>query len=469
MARQDYPSEVLDVEIIGFDEKGMGQAVYYHPADKGPFGKKLKLSVRGALPGDLVRVTVPNAKGRKSAVVNYDEILKPSPSRIGQAEPGQPQAGGTPLAYMDYQAQLDYKTQYVKQCLSDQGHDESLVKDTLGMADPYHYRNKMELTFGLDGAIGMHEAGNFRHIIDMKDSLIAPEVMVAYKEAIADWAKDWQLPSYDKEGKSGLLRHLMLRKSFALDEEMVALFTTADVSEYQEAANDLTRRLANHFPNLASLTWIKNTDIADRTQAEEVIVLHGRDYIYDELAGYRYRLWFDTFFQPNPVQAEKMVDIALDLADVKTDMRVLDLFCGVGTFSLPFADAAKELAGIEIVETSIESAKRNAQENGLDNTYFLARDARKGMAEVEETWGQPDLLLLDPPRSGAGGKVMRRIGRLATDKVIYVSCNPKTMAQDINWLADFGYELVSVQPVDQFPHTLHVETVVLLTRSKATQ
>lgn len=225
--------------------------------------------------------------------------------------------------------------------------------------------------------------------------------------------------------------------------------------------------MSSQFDSLASLIWIKNTDIADRTQAQEEFILYGRDFIYDELSGFQYQVWFDTFFQPNPLQAEKMVDIALAFAKVNDSMRVLDLFCGVGTFSLPFAARSKELSGIEIVETSIESAKYNAKENGIDNTYFIARDARKGMTELEETWGKPDLILLDPPRDGAGGKVMRRIGRLKTDQVIYVSCNPKSLAEDLTWMRDLGYELKTVQPIDQFPHTLHVESIALLEKVKS--
>ena len=143
---------------------------------------------------------------------------------------------------------------------------------------------------------------------------------------------------------------------------------------------------------------------------------------------------------------------------------MIDLFCGVGTFSLPFATRVKRLAGIEIVETSIESAKQNAEDNDVTNTYFLAKDARRGIDEVLENWGRPDVIMLDPPRSGAGGKVMRRIGRLQTDRVVYVSCNPETFAKDITWLRDFGYELKIVQPVDLFPHTVHVEVVALLSR-----
>lgn len=141
---------------------------------------------------------------------------------------------------------------------------------------------------------------------------------------------------------------------------------------------------------------------------------------------------------------------------------MFDLFCGVGTFSLPFAKRVRELAGVEIVESSIESAKRNAEENGIDNTYFLAKDARRGIDEVREKFGQPDLLLVDPPRSGAGGKVMRRIGRAEPKRIVYVSCNPESFASDITELVPFGYELKSVQPVDLFPHTVHVELVALL-------
>lgn len=145
---------------------------------------------------------------------------------------------------------------------------------------------------------------------------------------------------------------------------------------------------------------------------------------------------------------------------------MIDLFCGVGTFSLPFASRVEKLAGIEIVESSIESAKRNASDNGLSNTFFLAKDARKGIDEVLESFGRPELLLLDPPRSGAGGKVMRRIGRSQPERIVYVSCNPETFATDIKELEPFGYTLKAVQPVDLFPHTVHVEAVALLVREE---
>ncbi|NRG34995.1 23S rRNA (uracil(1939)-C(5))-methyltransferase RlmD, partial [Niallia circulans] len=191
----------------------------------------------------------------------------------------------------------------------------------------------------------------------------------------------------------------------------------------------------------------------------------GRDFIYDEMDGYRFRVWFDTFFQTNPTQAQKLVDLAVEMAEPKKSENMIDLFCGVGTFSLPFASRVGKLVGIEIVESSIESAKRNAGDNGIDNTTFLAQDARTGLAQVLETFGRPELLLLDPPRSGAGGKVMRRIGRSQPERIVYVSCNPDTFATDIKQLEPFGYTLKVVQPVDLFPHTVHVECCALLVRN----
>jgi len=322
----------------------------------------------------------------------------------------------------------------------------------------------MEFTFAKDGSLGLHEQGNFRKIISLETCLIAGKQMVEAAMEVANWVKDHQLKGYDKDLHEGLLRHLMVRQSFATGELMLGLFATeSPEAELKQAADDLVKRIGEKFPEVKSLLWLENTDWADRTQSEKTHLLAGRDFIYDEMDGYRFRLWFDTFFQTNPVQAQKLVDIAIEMGKPKKTEKMIDLFCGVGTFSLPFASRVGKLAGIEIVETSIESAKRNALDNGIDNTYFLAKDARKGIDEVLESFGTPELLLLDPPRSGAGGKVMRRIGRAKPERIVYVSCNPDTFATDIKELEQFGYKLNVVQPVDLFPHTVHVECCALLT------
>ncbi|MCB5935532.1 23S rRNA (uracil(1939)-C(5))-methyltransferase RlmD [Caldibacillus thermoamylovorans] len=448
-------------EIRQLDKNGAGQAVVWHENEKGN-SKKLKLTVPETLPGEKVRVTVDKPERRRRKAV-LEEIIEAHPERIGPACPHFSLCGGCVWQHWQYAGQLQEKTNHVKHALEAQGFEPYLVQDTMGMEDPWHYRNKMEFTFSPDGTLGLHEQGNFRKIISLETCLIAGKKMVEAAMDIAKWASDHHLSGYNKDTHEGLLRHLMVRESFATGEMMLALFATeAPDGNLREAASDLIDRIEAKFPEVKSLLWLENRDWADRTQSEKTHVLSGRDFIYDELSGFRYRIWYDTFFQTNPTQAQKLVDLAIEMGQPKKNEKMIDLFCGVGTFSLPFAKQVKELRGIEIVETSIESAKRNAKDNRITNTHFLARDARHGIDEVIDSFGTPELLLLDPPRSGAGGKVMRKIGRAQPERIVYVSCNPDTFATDMKELRPFGYQLELVQPVDLFPHTVHVECCALL-------
>ncbi|MCM3745083.1 23S rRNA (uracil(1939)-C(5))-methyltransferase RlmD [Sporosarcina luteola] len=454
--------ERMVAEIDHLDRKGNGQAAIWRENELGN-KRKLKLVIPQTLPGETVQVTVEDPTLRWSKVLP-EEILAANPDRIEAPCPHFELCGGCVWQHWSYDGQLKHKTEHVKKALENVGMNPDLVHDTIGMDEQWHYRNKMEFTFSPEGNLGLHEQGNFRNIIPLETCLIAGRNMVDATMEVSEWVKEFGLPGYNKDTHEGLLRHLMVRESFETGEIMLALFATeAPAGDFAAAAENLIDRITKNYPNVKSLMWFVNTDLADRTQAEETFVLAGRDFIYDELGGYRYRLWFDTFFQTNPVQAQKLVELALEMGNPQEDEKMIDLFCGVGTFSLPFAARVKELAGIEIVETSIESAKRNAVDNDLHNTTFLARDARKGIDEIHESWGLADLLLVDPPRSGAGGKVMRRIGRAQPKRIVYVSCNPDTFATDTAELLQFGYTLQSVQPVDLFPHTVHVELVALLT------
>ena len=464
MPRNAFPAEDLTVEITSLNDKYHGVGTYRHENLEVGHQKRVKLTVPNTLPGDVVKVHVPNARGRRRATLNYDELIKPSPDRIEAPCIHFNYCGGCAVQHLSYENQLSLKFREVQTHLKNKGFNESVVQPVIGMAEPFFYRNKMEFTFGKDGTLGMHEQGNFRKVFGTSDCLISSQDTQVIRNVVSRWQHRHQLLGYDKMTHNGLLRHLMIRYSQITGEYMVALFAAESPVNLQSAVEDLVTELIELDIDIKSILWMKNEDVADRAQSEETTILHGRDYIHDEIYGYKYRLWYDTFFQPNPTQASRMIDIALELSGVNSDMRVMDLFCGVGTFSLPFASRAKALAGVEIVESSIESAKRNAIDNDIHNTYFLASDARKWMDKVKDEWGMPDLLLLDPPRSGAGGKVMRRIGRIGTEKIVYVSCNPETFAEDIVWLKDFGYELKHVQPVDQFPHTPHVEVVALMSR-----
>ncbi|MEI3606280.1 23S rRNA (uracil(1939)-C(5))-methyltransferase RlmD [Pseudogracilibacillus sp. SE30717A] len=453
--------ETFEVDIHRLDDKGAGQAVVWRKNEEGN-ERKLKLTIPYTLPGEKVRVTVeqPHKRRWKSKA---DTVLEGHSKRVDARCPHFESCGGCVWQHWSYEGQLEEKTNYVKTVLHNQGFDSEVVKDTIGMEEPWYYRNKMEFTFAVDGSLGLHEQGNYQRIIPLETCFIMKQEMKEAVLEVAQWVKENQLSGYHKEKREGLLRHVMVRQSFHTEEILLAIFATEGPDKVS-GIDDLTERIEKKFPQVKSLLWLENRNWADRTQAEETHVLSGRDFIYDELMGYRYRLWFDTFFQTNPAQAEKLVELALQMAEPKPTEKMIDLFCGVGTFSLPFANRVKELAGIEIVETSIESAKRNAEDNGITNTHFLAKDARHGIDEVLGHFGKPDLLLVDPPRSGAGGKVMRRIGRSKPIRIVYVSCNPASFAVDIKELEAFGYTLQTVQPVDLFPHTYHVELVALLQR-----
>jgi len=454
--------ETMIAEIDYIDDKGNGQAVLWREST-GSNPKKLRLTIPRTIPGETVEVVVNHPIMRKKKALPED-ILVASPERTDAFCPHYNLCGGCMWQHWNYKGQLKQKTNHVKEAIRSVGMNSDLVEDTIGMDTPWHYRNKMEFTFSPDGDIGLHEQGNYLKIIPLETCLIAGRNIVDVMLEVGDWVKEFELKGYNKELHAGLLRNLMVRESFATGEIMLALFATeAPDGDLKVATENLIERITEKLPNVKSLLWLVNTEWADRTQSEDTHVLSGRDFIYDEMAGYRYRLWFDTFFQTNPVQAEKLVELALEMAQPKKDEKMIDLFCGVGTFSLPFAARVKELAGIEIVESSIESAKRNAVDNDLHNTTFLAKDARLGLAEIHESFGFADLLLIDPPRFGAGGKVMRRIGRSQPKRIVYVSCKPDTFAVDIAELKQFGYSLQKVQPVDLFPQTVHVECVALLT------
>ena len=450
-----------DVKIDEFDKRGKGKATVWRENKKGNVGK-LSLTIPYTIPGEKVTVTVADSF-KKRWETKADEIVKKHEDRIEPACPHFGTCGGCTWQHITYEGQLREKTKLVQQFVGREGFDEAVVAPTIGAETPWHYRNKMEFTFAPDGALGLHEQGNYRKVIPLETCLIAREEMKDVVLKIGSWVKEYGHSGYNKETHEGLLRHVMVRQSFATEEMLVAIFAT-EGPEDVVGVSELVEELTTTFSNIKGLLWMENRDLADRAQAEKIHLLAGRDYMYDELAGFRYRIWYDTFFQPNPEQAEQLIQLAIEMGKPQAYETMIDLFCGVGTFSLPFAKKVKHVSGVEIVETSIESAKRNARDNDIENTYFLAKDARRGIDDVLAKFGRPDLLLLDPPRSGAGGKVMRRIGRAQPSRIVYVSCNPDTFAQDITHLREFGYTLQKVQPVDQFPQTFHVELVALMSR-----
>lgn len=461
MSKNRVQGKKFTATIQQLDVKGVGQATITDTLNNGD-KRKLKLAIPYTIPGETVEVEV-GQKLKRRYKGHVTDVIEADEARIEARCPHFGHCGGCSWQHLEYVAQKQTKTAQVQAYLKEAGFDPQLVKDTIGMDTPWEYRNKMEFTFSPEGELGLHEPGNFRKIIPLRTCHIIGNEMLEATLEVANWAKEHHLSGYDKEEHTGLLRNLMVRRSQVTGEMMLAIFATKQPTDIAEI-EALIEKIEADYPQVKSFQWLVNTQVADRAQSEDSHTLLGRDFIYDEMFGYTYRLWFDTFFQTNPLQAEKLVELALEMGAPQAGEKMIDLFCGVGTFSLPFAEKVEKLAGIEIVETSIASAKRNAVENDIDNTYFLAKDARHGIDEVLETFGTPDLLLLDPPRSGAGGKVMRRIARSQPERIVYVSCNPETFARDIKELTPFGYELQDVQPVDLFPHTYHVELVAVFSR-----
>lgn len=453
-----YNENSFQTTIEGLNNRGAGKASIRRENKHGKI-KKEKLSIPYTLPGEEVKATLIPPYRKK--VARVDEIITTHPDRIEPRCPHFGRCGGCTWQHWTYEAQLQEKTAYVKNLIKEQGFDESLVADTIGANDEWNYRNKMEFTFAPNGSLGLHELYKYNQVIPLETCLIASNDIVSVTLEVADWAKRNSLTGYNKETHEGLLRHLLVRHSRSTDEMMIAIFAT---EKSVPVVDELIDIIEHNYPQVKSVLWFMNRQLSDSINAEHTELLLGRDFIYDTLAGFRYRLWFDTFFQTNPLQAEKLVELALEMAEPRSTETMFDLFCGVGTFSLPFAERVKELAGIEIVEASIASAKRNAKDNGIENTAFFANDVRRGLPEVIDVFGIPDIFLLDPPRSGAGGKVMRRIGRSEPGRIVYVSCNPASFATDIKHLEPFGYKLEKVQPVDLFPQTYHVEVVALMSR-----
>lgn len=447
-------TQVVELRIEGLDREGTGLA---------SLGLD-RFRVPGALPGE--RVQVREVRRRRHRVEGQVvEVLEPAPQRVAPACPHYGPCGGCSLQHLSYPGQLAFKGQRVAQALAKAGVDTP-VAPVIGMEVPWGYRNKLDLTFGRSpsGApfLGFHRRGRWQEIVPTSDCLLAPRELLAAVPIVEGWAAAQGLKPYDSRSHTGFLRYLILREGRATGQRMVALVTAA--SPDLPGASELEAALRQGVPGLASLLWVVDETLSDALKVGRVHRLWGEEAIEEELGGRRYQVGVESFFQTNTEQAERLLATALAMADPDRSDRALDLFCGVGTFSLPLARRAGQVVGIEWVEEAVAHARRLAQAAGFSNTRFLAGPVRLLLPEAVAEMGGVDLILLDPPRSGAGGKVMRKIGRAAPRRVVYVSCNPETLGDDLIHLLPFGYRVSQVQPLDLFPQTPHVETVVRIDR-----
>lgn len=421
----------------------------------------LDVFVDDAAPGDVVRARLTRAK-RTHAEAALVAVEDASPVRVMPRCPHFGTCGGCQWQHVDYHAQTEAKQAIVEESLQQLGMGRLPVRPIITMDEPWGFRNKMEFSFQPPNHVGLHRRGRWDQVVDLEACFLPAGRTVEILHAVREFARRHSLACYDTRTHQGFLRHLLVREGRATGEVMVALVTAPGPFPQ---ARDLVDTLVRPFPEIASLIWAINASRGDAIEVVELQVLHGRLFIHERLRGLTFKLGLLTFFQTNTAQAERVIDVVHDFAALTGVERVIDLYSGVGTFALTLAGRAAQVVGIEAVPSAVEAARDNAALNGITNAAFHAIEA----AQVDRVAAgmEPDVLVLDPPRAGAGARVMRRVGRLAPRRAVYISCNPTTLAPDLRELLRWGYEVQAVQPVDLFPQTYHVECVVRLERTAA--
>ena len=430
----------LDVETLAYGGRGIARRNGY------------VVFVRGALPGDRVRAAVTKSR-RDFAEAEAIEIVRPSPDRVpARCDHGGEPCPGAPWQELPYELQLSHKQGQVADALERIGHLSGFELEPIEPAlELWRYRNKMEYSFGeRDGetVLGFHARGRWDLVVDAEDCLLASERNNAERNRIREWARTEGIPPYDRRAKQGVLRNLVVREGRRSGQIQTRLVTSA--ASFARPPVDLHTVIEG--PG-------SGTDGPTGALGEERLV--------EELCGMRFEISHSAFFQTNTEMAEVLYGIASGYAGLSGGERLFDLYCGIGTIGLVLARDVGEVWGIESVPEAVADAERNARENGIANARFRAADARLGIRPLLEEAGRPDVVVVDPPRAGLSNKIVRRLIECEARRIVYVSCNPTTLAPNAAALAEAGYTLRRVKPVDMFPHTHHVECVALLERETA--
>lgn len=457
-------NSVVEAEIIGLTHDGEGV---------GRLADGYTLFIPGALPNEKVQAKVLKSKKQYGfgKLVSHEQV---SDARVEPACPIYKECGGCQLQHLDYEAQLVWKRQHVIDNLSrigkltiatEAGQEGIVVHPTIGMPDPWRYRNKAAVPIGRGGdgseLIGGFYAKGSHRIIDMDDCSIQKQLndeVIAEVKAIA---KELRVAPYDEESASGVLRHVMTRIGVVTGEIMVVLITnTAKLPRQPEWIEQIRKRI----PNVKSIVHNVNDKVTNAIFGERTEVIWGSEVIYDKLDGITFAISARSFYQVNPEQTVNLYRRAVEYAALTGKEQVIDAYCGIGTISLFLARQAGHVYGVEIVPEAIEDAKRNAKLNDMDNTTFEAGPAEVVIPRWKKEGMEADVIVVDPPRKGCDPALLDTILAIRPERVVYVSCNPSTLARDLRVLEDGGYRTVEVTPVDMFPHTAHVELVALMSR-----
>ena len=465
-------NEVVKVKIedIGVGGEGIGKVDGY------------TLFIKDAIIGDVVEAKVMKAK-KNYGYARLMNVLTPSKDRVEEVVcPMARKCGGCQIQEMKYPAQLAFKESKVRGNLERIGEVpgellDQIMHPVVGMdgegMQPFRYRNKAQFPIGTDkdGRVtaGFY-AGRTHSIIGNTDCVLGVEVNEEILNCILDFMEEFEIPAYDEVKHKGLVRHVLLRYGFKTDEIMVCLVINGKTIPH---CHDLVGRL-RQIPGMTSITLSTNTAKTNVIMGDMIRLLWGQEFITDYIGEIKYQISPLSFYQVNPVQTEKLYGLALDYAGLTGNETVWDLYCGIGTISLFLAKKAKQVYGVEIIPQAIDDAKNNAKINDITNAEFYVGKAEEVLPEYYKEYekthngeaAHADVIVVDPPRKGCEESLLQTIVDMQPEKVVYVSCDSATLARDVKFLRANGYELKDVTPVDQFPHTVHVETVVLLSQQK---
>jgi 23S rRNA (uracil1939-C5)-methyltransferase len=438
------------VDISGLTSEGMGVARI----------EGFTVFVEGALTAEQAEIRIVKVL-KNYAFGKLLRILKVSPYRVEPSCGVVKRCGGCQLQHMSYEAQLQYKTQQVRDAMERiGGFKDVTVYDAIGMDNPWRYRNKAQFPVGMDGDVAIGFYANRSHeIIDTPQCSIQDAVNDDVVQTIRGFIKKYDISVYDEETGKGLIRHIVTRKGFRTGEVMVCIVISGDDLPCNKA---LVEMLKGKVDNLKSVVLNVNKKKTNVILGDRNIVIYGEEAIYDYIGEFRFKISPLSFFQVNPVQTEVLYNKALEYADLKGGETVFDAYCGIGTISLFLSKKAGKVYGVEIVPQAIENAKENARLNEVKNVEFITGESETVIPELYKKGIKADVVVVDPPRKGCDERLLDVIVQMAPEKVVYVSCNPATLARDLKYLAGRGYEVKKVQPVDMFPQTVHTEVVVLL-------
>jgi 23S rRNA (uracil1939-C5)-methyltransferase len=445
----------VDVTDLAFGGEGVARAGGY------------VVFVPGGVPGDRLDVRLGDVRPR-FARGRIERVVTPSGLRTEPPCPYFGRCGGCRLQHVRYEAQLEFKQQQVADCLSRLGGlgpaEAVPLAPIIGAPEVYGYRNKMEFTFGEAAGgpvLGLHEAERYDVILDIERCLLQSDVMNAVLAEVRAFVREQGPPVYRQESEDGLLRFLMLRQGCATGEAMVNLVTASpDVT----LARALADRLRARCPEVTSVVLNVNPKKAAVAIGVEEHPIAGSETITERLGGVTFSISANSFFQTNTRQAERLFGIVAEYAGLTGDEVVLDLYSGTGAISLLLARHARRVYGIELQAAAIEDAMRNARANGIANCTFLPGEVRHVLPELLRQGIRAEVVVADPPRAGFHPKALRAVLALAPRRIVYVSCNPATLARDLDTLTAGGFRLTAVQPIDMFPHTPHIEVVARLER-----